>query len=199
MGKTTTCRNRAATPNLWGNCRPFQGRPSMTPTTLRRITAVLLVLAAAASIALPFLSATALTLSIGVIAAVAGVTQLLRIGQAEGGKGKLFRALSGIFYLVAGLWVVAYPVESEVSLTLFAGLLLLFEGVMELAAAAASQTQARGLVLADGLVTALLGGMLVAEWPSDSLWAVGTLLGISLFFSAIRLLGTPDAAEGGQG
>jgi uncharacterized membrane protein HdeD (DUF308 family) len=41
--------------------------------------------------------------------------------------------------------------------------------------------------------------MLVAEWPSDSLWAVGTLLGISLFFSAIRLLGTPDAAEGGQG
>lgn len=29
--------------------------------------------------------------------------------------------------------------------------------------------------------------MLVLEWPSDSLWAVGTLLGISLFFSAINL------------
>ncbi|MFZ9536539.1 MAG: DUF308 domain-containing protein, partial [Vulcanococcus sp.] len=109
-------------------------------------------------------------------------------GQAEGTKGKLFRALSGIFYLVAGIWVVAYPVESEISLTLFVGLLLLFEGVMELAAAAAAQAEARGLVLADGLVTAILGGMLVAEWPSDSLWAVGTLFGISLFFSGIRLL-----------
>ena len=167
----------------------------MSPTTLRRITAVLLFLAAAASIALPFISATALTLSIGVIAAVAGVSQLLRIGHAEGGKGKVFRALSGVFYVVAGLWVVAYPVESEVSLTLFAGLLLLFEGVMELAAAAASQAQARGLVLADGLVTAILGGMLVAEWPSDSLWAVGTLLGISLFFSGIRLISAPEASE----
>ena len=31
----------------------------------------------------------------------------------------------------------------------------------------------------DGLVTALLGGLLVAEWPSDSLWAV-------------RLLGSAD-------
>ena len=88
---------------------------------------------------------------------------------------------------MAGIWVVAYPVESEISLTLFVGLLLIFEGVMELAAAA-SQVEARGLVLADGLVTALLGGLLVAEWPSDSLWAVGTLFGISLFFTGFRLL-----------
>ena len=166
----------------------------MNPTTLRRLTAVLLFLAAAASVVLPFISATALTLSFGVLAAVAGVTQLLRLGQAEGTKGKLFRALSGLFYLVAGLWVVADPLDSEVSLTLFIGLMLLFEGVMELAAAAASQGEARGLVLVDGLVTALLGGLLVAEWPSDSLWAVGTLFGISLFFSGFRLLTTPAEA-----
>jgi uncharacterized membrane protein HdeD (DUF308 family) len=168
----------------------------MTPTTLRRIVAVLLFLAAAASIALPFLSATALALSIGVIAAVAGVSQLLRINQAAGTQARLFRALTGVFYLVAGVWVVAYPVASEVSLTLFVGLLLLFEGVMELAAAAASQAPARALVLADGLVTALLGGLLVAEWPSDSLWAVGMLFGISLFFTAIRLLGAGDPSDG---
>jgi len=164
----------------------------VNPTTLRRLTAVLLLLAAAASVALPFISATALTLSFGVVAAVAGVSQLLRLGQAQGGKGKLFRALSGLFYLAAGLWVVADPLDSEVSLTLFVGLMLLFEGVMELATAAASQGEARGLVLVDGLVTALLGGLLVAQWPSDSLWAVGTLFGISLFVTAVRLLGSAD-------
>jgi uncharacterized membrane protein HdeD (DUF308 family) len=85
-------------------------------------------------------------------------------------------------------------VESEVSLTLFVGLLLIFEGVMELAAAAASKAEARGLVLADGVVTAVLGGLLVAEWPSDSLWAVGMLFGISLFFSAVRLVSAPTPA-----
>jgi uncharacterized membrane protein HdeD (DUF308 family) len=77
---------------------------------------------------------------------------------------------------------------------LFVGLLLIFEGVMELAAAAASQGEARGLVLMDGVVTAILGGLLVAEWPSDSLWAVGTLFGISLFFSGFRLLTAPAEA-----
>ena len=142
----------------------------MDPKTLRRIAAVLLFLAGVTSIALPFISATALALSIGVIAAVAGVTQLLRLGQAEDTKGKVFRGLSGLFYVVAGLWVVAYPVESEISLTLFVGLLLIFEGVMELAAAAASQAEARGLVLADGLVTA---SWVACWWPSGPATASG--------------------------
>ena len=155
--------------------------------TLRWITAGLLLIAAVLAIALPFISATVLTLAIGGVAIAAGIAQVLRIGSAGDGRSKLFRALAGVFYGVSGLWILLYPVASEVSLTLFAGLLLLAEGVMELAGAAASSSPAKGLVLVDGLVTAILGGMLVLEWPSDSLWAVGTLLGISLFFSAINL------------
>ena len=107
----------------------------------------------------------------------------------------LFRALAGVFYGVSGFWILLYPVAIEVSLTLCAGLLLLVEGVMELAGAAASSSPAKGLVLVDGVVTAILGGMLVVEWPSDSLWAVGTLLGISLFFSAVNLLSSPKPSE----
>jgi len=155
--------------------------------TLRWITAGLLLVAAGLAIALPFISATVLTLAIGGVAISAGIAQILRIGSAADGGSKLFRALAGVFYGVSGFWILLYPVASEVSLTLFAGLLLLVEGVMELAGAAASSSPAKGLVLVDGLVTAILGGMLVLEWPSDSLWAVGTLLGISLFFSAINL------------
>ncbi|MFM2079727.1 MAG: hypothetical protein RLZZ124_889 [Cyanobacteriota bacterium] len=165
----------------------------MASQTLRRLVAVLLFLAAAASVTLPFLSATALALSMGVVATIAGVTQLLRIGQSAGSGGRLFRGLTALLYLAAGLWLVINPVAAEVSLTLFIGLLLLFEGVMELAAAAAAPVGARTAVLLDGLLTALLGGLLVAEWPSDSLWAVGTLFGLSLFLSGLRLLTSGDA------
>ncbi len=66
---------------------------------------------------------------------------------------------------------------------------------MELAAAAAGQGPARSLVLLDGIVSAILGGRLIAEWPSDSLWAVGVLFGIGLAFSALNLLTAPAAAE----
>jgi uncharacterized membrane protein HdeD (DUF308 family) len=47
-------------------------------------------------------------------------------------------------------------------------------------------------VLLDGIVTAVLGGMLIAEWPSDSIWAIGMLFGIGLGFSAINLITAPS-------
>lgn len=161
--------------------------------SLRLFTAVLLFIAAGLSIVMPFVSATALTIAIGGVAIAAGVAQLLRLSGEEGINARLFRGLSALLYLAGGAWILAYPVDSEVSLTLLAGLLLVFEGVMELAAAATGSGPARGLVIADGVITAILGGLLVAEWPSDSLWAIGTLFGVALFFSAINLLTAPAA------
>jgi len=36
--------------------------------------------------------------------------------------------------------------------------------------------------------------MLIAEWPSDSIWAIGTLFAIALGFSAVNLLTAPAEA-----
>jgi uncharacterized membrane protein HdeD (DUF308 family) len=37
-------------------------------------------------------------------------------------------------------------------------------------------------------VSLLLAGFIVFHWPSNSLWAVGTLLGVSMLFSGIARL-----------
>jgi uncharacterized membrane protein HdeD (DUF308 family) len=158
---------------------------------LRWIVALLLLAAAGLSLALPFVSAALLTIFLGSAAVVAGITQLLRLGGAADTRSKIFRGLSGGLYLIGGFWCIVYPIESTVSLTLFLGFLLAIEGVMELAAAAAGGVPARGLVLLDGIVTAVLGGMLIAEWPTDSVWAIGTLFAIALGFSAVNLLTAP--------
>ena len=163
---------------------------------LRWTAAILLFAAAGLSIVLPFVSATLLTIGIGGVAIAAGVSQFLRVTGAADTQSKIFRVLSGLLYLGGGIWILAFPVDSEISLTLFVGFLLAFEGVMELAAAAASQVPARALVLLDGIVTAILGVMLIAEWPSDSLWAIGILFGIGLAFSAVNLLTAPGPSEG---
>ena len=44
----------------------------------------------------------------------------------------------------------------------------------------------------DGLLSAGIGLLLVLEWPSDSVWALGTLFGITLFSSALKLLKQPS-------
>lgn len=162
---------------------------------LRWTAAILLFAAAGLSIVLPFVSATLLTIGIGGVAIAAGVSQFLRITGAADTQSRIFRVLSGLLYLGGGIWILAFPVDSEISLTLFVGFLLAFQGVMELAAAAAGQGPARALVLLDGIVTAVLGGMLIAEWSSDSLWAIGTLFGIGLAFSGVNLITAPAPSD----
>ena len=147
----------------------FASAPVSVPASpqLRWITAIALFAAAGLSIALPFASATLLTIAVGAAAIIAGVSQVLRLTGESDVKGKVFRLLSGLLYLGGGIWVLAFPIESEVSLTLFVGFLLAFEGVMELAAAATSNTPARGLVLLDGIVTAVLGGSVLMVDPQS--------------------------------
>ena len=161
---------------------------------LRIVTALLLLVAGAASIVFPFLSAAAVTLVFGAVAMAAGVSQLLRFGAASDLGAKIFRLLSALLYVVGGIYVLLFPVDSTFSITLFLGVLLVVEGVMELAAAAAAAGPARNLVLLDGIITCLLGGMVLVEWPSDTVWVIGTLFGMALLFSAFRMF----ASTGGE-
>ena len=163
----------------------------MNPERQRQIAAVLLILGGVAAILLPFISATLLTLALGGIAFSTGVSQLLRLGQDQP-TGKLFRLLSALLYIGGALFILIDPIEGEISLTLFAGVVVLVEGIMELAAGASSKAPMAGLVLLDGLLSSGIGLLLVLEWPSDSVWALGTLFGITLFSSALKLLRKPS-------
>ena len=95
------------------------------------------------------------------------MSQLLRLGQDQA-TGKPFRLLSALLYIGGTLFVLIDHIEGEISLTLFAGVVVLIAGIMELAAGASSKAPIAGLVLLDGLLSAGIGLVLVLEWPSDS-------------------------------
>lgn len=156
--------------------------------TLRWLTIALLLIGAVLSLALPFVSATLFTIALGGVAIAAGVAQLIRLGSSDTTGGKVLRGLSGVLYLLGGLSLLVFPVQSTISLTLFMGLLLAYEGVTELAVAASRAIPARALVLADGIVTVVLGVLLIAHWPGDSAWAIGTLLAAGMVLSALNLI-----------
>jgi uncharacterized membrane protein HdeD (DUF308 family) len=72
------------------------------------------------------------------------------------------------------------------SLTLLLATLFLVEGVLDIVLFFKMRhLQGAGWVLTDGIVTLLLGAMIYLQWPSSSLWAIGTLVGISLIFSGV--------------
>ena len=154
----------------------------------RVLAAGLLMVASVAAILLPLVSATLLTLALAGVAFSAGVGQFLRLAGSGDDAAKVLWGLSGVIYCAAALWVVIDPIDSAISLTLLAGVVLLGNGVMELAAAASTSGAAGVVTLLDGLITSLLGVLLVLEWPSDSVWALGTLFGVGLFLTALNLM-----------
>ena len=45
-----------------------------------------------------------------------------------------------------------------------------------------------GWMLFDGIVTLILGLLVWRQWPSSSLWVIGTLVGISMIFTGTTRL-----------
>jgi uncharacterized membrane protein HdeD (DUF308 family) len=45
-----------------------------------------------------------------------------------------------------------------------------------------------GWLLMDGIVTLILGLLVWRQWPSSSLWVIGTLVGISMIFTGTTRL-----------
>ena len=70
-------------------------------------------------------------------------------------------------------------------------MVMLVKGIMELAAGASSKTPMAGLVLLDGLISFGIGLLLMLEWPSDRVWTLREMSGITLFSSALKLLQKP--------
>jgi len=45
-----------------------------------------------------------------------------------------------------------------------------------------------GWILSDGVLTVLLGFLIVRDWPASSSWAIGTIVGVNLCVSGITRL-----------
>ena len=153
---------------------------------------ILLVLAGLLAIVVPFFAGVAASVFFGWLVLFGGVAHLVYAWSERGAGAILWQVLIGIVYVIAGLYMLVLPVAGVVALTLVLAFYIAAEGVFELVIFSLLR-RLRGAVwfLVDGLVSLLLASLILFHWPSSSLWAVGTLVGISLLFSGIARLTLP--------
>ena len=73
------------------------------------------------------------------------------------------------------------------------------EGLVDLVAYFQNRSMTgSGWILFDGIVTLILGLMVWRQWPSSSLWVIGTLVGISMILTGTTRLMLSVAARGLQ-
>ena len=122
----------------------------------------------------------------GVLFLIAGGAEI-GIGMHSRGWGRFFLwVLGGLLYIAAGVLCILNPLLASVVLTLMLGAGLIAAGLVR--AYLASQLpadQPRGLVFLPPSVTILLGLIIVTHWPVDSIFVLGTLLGVDLLFHGV--------------
>lgn len=123
----------------------------------------------------------------GWLAVIGGIVGLVA-GLFRIGKGGFWPAIiSGALLLVLGIVILRNPGVAVASLTLLAGTLFLMGGVIRLVAAFQID-QNRGVMIFSGIVSLVLGLIVVFNLLEASLILLGTLLGVQALVDGITLL-----------
>jgi len=159
---------------------------------------IFLVIVGILAIASPFVSGMSITWMVGLLMIIGGISQcFLAFGVGAFGRG-LMVFLMGVLMVVAGFYMVSQPAAALASMTLFLAIYFIVAGITELIAAfGARPDEGWGWMLANGVVTLLLGVIIWRQFPVSGAWAIGTLFGVKMLMSGAALLGVGMAVRSG--
>jgi uncharacterized membrane protein HdeD (DUF308 family) len=108
-----------------------------------------------------------------VLLGAGGVVQLVDAFKCRDWKGTLINALIGLIYLAVGILMVFEPLRAAVALTLILGVAFIVIGLLR-------DSVGWGWALAGGVVSILLGVVVMAGWPVSGLWVIGVIIAVEL-------------------
>lgn len=151
----------------------------------------------AAAVAVPQIATEVGTSLFGFLLLLAGIVQLGQALRIKQWKGSTLLTLGGLLDLVLGGALLVFPHQGAVALTLVLALVLFAQGLVRMAMAFSSQLPTgRGWFFFGGISSAALGGLLWWEWPADSVWAIGLLLGVNLIIGGLSVVGLAGSLGG---
>jgi uncharacterized membrane protein HdeD (DUF308 family) len=164
------------------------------------IEGILLVILGLAAMIVPALASLAVTIFLGWMFLISGIAGLVLTFWARQMPGFWWSLLSAALALVAGVILLAQPMEGTLTLTIVVGAYFLAEGVATIMYALEHRRELSerwSWMLVAGLMDILIAGLIISGLPGSALWAVGLLVGINLLFGGATLIGVALAARKG--
>jgi len=113
------------------------------------------------------------------LAAGIEIAQAIMVGHWAGFFAHL---LAAILFGVTGLLIVMRPLISAEVATVFMAMFFMVGGLFKLVGSLAIALPGWGWQAADGIITFVLGLLVMAQWPVSGLWVIGLFVGINLIF-----------------
>jgi uncharacterized membrane protein HdeD (DUF308 family) len=129
-------------------------------------------------------------LIVGVMMIIAGVAEVISAFQIKSWGKFLLWVLLGLLYVVAGFVTFQNPLLAAVLLTLILGASLVASGIMRIILAFSMKRETPWIWVAlSGVITVLLGALILVRWPVSSLYILGLFLGIDLIMAGAGWVG----------
>ncbi len=118
--------------------------------------------------------------TIAVFMIIAGGAEIA-MGFSSRSWGRFFLwVIGGIAYIVVGALALAQPLMAAAVFTLMLGAAMLATGIIRVYMGTHLGKSVRGSVIFAGIVTAIVGFIIILGWPANSFIVLGLLLGIDL-------------------
>lgn len=136
------------------------------------------------------LATVAKVLVVGVMMIIAGVAEVINAFKVKSWGKFLLWALLGVLYIIAGFITFQNPLLAAVVLTLLLGAFLIASGVLRIFLAFNMKRETPWVwVAVSGVITLLLGLVIVARWPVNSVYILGLFLGVDLIVAGASYIG----------
>lgn len=137
----------------------------------------------------PAVAGLGVAILVGWLLIFGGIFHFITAFQGGGARRVLWQILAGIVFVVGGFYIRSQPLLALGTLTLLLGAVIFAEGVFEIISYfRRTREDASGWMLFNGIVALLLGALIWFHWPSSSVWAIGTLVGVNLLLTGITRL-----------
>src|ERR1700742_834623 len=164
------------------------------------IEGIVLVILGLAAMIEPEVASLAITIFLGWMFLASGIMGLIVTYWARAMPGFWWSLISAALAVLAGLVLLARPVQGTLTLTIVVGAYFLAEGVATIMYALEHRRELSerwSWLLVAGIVDIVIAGLIIAGLPDSALWAVGLLVGINLLFGGASLIGMALAARKG--
>lgn len=110
-------------------------------------------------------------------------------------SGFFLHLVVAVLYLFAGIYLIRNPILSSITLTYMLGFIYVALGVFRILLTPAVRSPRWGWGFFNGIITLILGILIILSLPSSALWIIGTFIGIDLVFTGLNYVMAASAAQ----
>jgi uncharacterized membrane protein HdeD (DUF308 family) len=152
-----------------------------------KVVGVLAIIGGFVAILVPALASVATAIFIGWVLVFGGIVLLMDVVRHEGHR--FLRGLYALLVLAVGIYLLLAPLEGTITLTFVLVVNFLVIGTVRVFIGASLRGQpGGGAVILNGVLSILIGLLILVDFPSSADWAIGLLVGVDLLFFGVQAL-----------